>query len=533
MGRLRRPLLEVGESLQGPGGVRRARRTQLLRTRTHGRAAPRPHGRRHARVEAAGRRRAVGVRQVVARARRVAPGAADGGTRRLRIMVHHRPRARCSPIRRSSEAALPPGGDRTSFGPRRAGSRKTTADWCAPPQASSQDEETELVLLIDQFEELFTLTATSAERAAFLEALRVACDDRGAAVRVIVTLRADFYDRPLAYRGFGAFVAERTEAVLPLAPDELERAIDGPAERVGVGARARTCRGDRRRRRRPARRAPAAAVRAHRAVRAPRRRDDDADGLCEDRRRDRGARHAGRPALRAARRRRDGDASASYSCDSSRSARGPRTPGAASRAPSSTRSTSIPRLVDGVIDAFGHHRILTFDREATTREPTIEIAHEALIPAWERPPPRGSSEGREDVRTRIGAWWRASRSGRRERDTRSCSSGARLERLSSWLSETHLALARREREFVDQSMQRQEAEAAADRARIEEERALERRSIRRLRGLVAALAAASLLAASLAVIAVDRGGAAERRSEEARSRGSPAARSRPSTRIPA
>ena len=49
-----------------------------------------------------------------------------------------------------------------------------------------------------------------------------------------MTLRADFYDRPLIYPRFGELLAERTEAVPPLTPDELEQAIRGPAERVGI-----------------------------------------------------------------------------------------------------------------------------------------------------------------------------------------------------------------------------------------------------------------------------------------------------------
>ena len=51
---------------------------------------------------------------------------------------------------------------------------------------------------------------------------------------MIVTLRADFYDRPFVYPRFGELLAEGTEAVPPLTPDELERAIRGPAERIGV-----------------------------------------------------------------------------------------------------------------------------------------------------------------------------------------------------------------------------------------------------------------------------------------------------------
>ena len=42
------------------------------------------------------------------------------------------------------------------------------------------------------------------------------------------------------------------------------------------------------------------------------------------------------------------------------------------------------RTMDGVLDAFGRHRLLSFDRDPATREPTVEIAHEALLGAWDR-----------------------------------------------------------------------------------------------------------------------------------------------------
>ena len=93
-------------------------------------------------------------------------------------------------------------------------------DLVAPGQA-------EVVLVVDQFEEVFTLTTDERERELFLEALRVAAADPESRLRVIVTLRADFYDRPLVYPRFGELLAERTEAVPPLTPDELEQAIRG------------------------------------------------------------------------------------------------------------------------------------------------------------------------------------------------------------------------------------------------------------------------------------------------------------------
>ena len=61
------------------------------------------------------------------------------------------------------------------------------------------DDDTDLLLIIDQFEELFALTADESVRQAFLANLStVATDDRHR-VRVVVTLRADFFDRPLTY----------------------------------------------------------------------------------------------------------------------------------------------------------------------------------------------------------------------------------------------------------------------------------------------------------------------------------------------
>ena len=95
-------------------------------------------------------------------------------------------------------------------------------------------EGAELVLSVDQLEELYTITADVQERNAFLELVRVACADPGSRFRVVATLRADFYDRPLLQPRFGELLAARTEAIPPLTPEELEQAIRGPAERAGL-----------------------------------------------------------------------------------------------------------------------------------------------------------------------------------------------------------------------------------------------------------------------------------------------------------
>ena len=38
----------------------------------------------------------------------------------------------------------------------------------------------------------------------------------------------------------------------------------------------------------------------------------------------------------------------------------------------------------GVLARFGAARLITFDRDEATREPTVEVAHEALLREWPR-----------------------------------------------------------------------------------------------------------------------------------------------------
>ncbi len=90
----------------------------------------------------------------------------------------------------------------------------------------------ELLLVIDQFEELFTL-ATEADQRAFLNGLMYAVRAPRSRLRVVATLRADFYDRPLAFQPFGAAVNDATVTIAAMLPADLEAAIVEPAERVG------------------------------------------------------------------------------------------------------------------------------------------------------------------------------------------------------------------------------------------------------------------------------------------------------------
>ena len=95
------------------------------------------------------------------------------------------------------------------------------------------DDGSLLVLVVDQFEELYTHARPETARS-FLEALATAVSDPASRLRVVVTLRADFYDRPLRQRAIGEHFRRGTEVVTPMSPEEIARAITGPAERMGV-----------------------------------------------------------------------------------------------------------------------------------------------------------------------------------------------------------------------------------------------------------------------------------------------------------
>ena len=68
----------------------------------------------------------------------------------------------------------------------------------------------------------------------FLANLVSAVTDEQSRIRVVVTLRADFYDRPLQHRGLGELLRDGTEIITPMTPHELELAITSPAEQHGI-----------------------------------------------------------------------------------------------------------------------------------------------------------------------------------------------------------------------------------------------------------------------------------------------------------
>lgn len=96
-------------------------------------------------------------------------------------------------------------------------------------------EASKLVLVVDQFEEVFTLCQDSAERQAFFECLLGALDSTPQ-LCVILAMRADFFGKCLEqeYSGLAAQMQQNLVSVIPMTAAELEAAITKPAEQVNL-----------------------------------------------------------------------------------------------------------------------------------------------------------------------------------------------------------------------------------------------------------------------------------------------------------
>ncbi len=89
-----------------------------------------------------------------------------------------------------------------------------------------------VVLLVDQFEEVFSRCADEALRSAFIDNLVHAATVEGGRTIVLLTLRADFYGKCAAYPLLASALSEHQVLVGPMTTIELRRAIEGPAARA-------------------------------------------------------------------------------------------------------------------------------------------------------------------------------------------------------------------------------------------------------------------------------------------------------------
>ena len=312
------------------------------------------------------------------------------------------------------------------------------------------DETVDLVLVIDQFEEVFTLVEDESERALLLESIATAVLDERSRLHVIITLRADFTDKPLRYVDFGEMINRRFEFVLPLTADEVERAIAGPAQRVGLRLE---------------------------------------KGLVSTIIREAGNQPGTLPLMQHALlelfERREGRTLTNKVYREIGGVLGALVRSAEviyalldNAGQSATRQLFLRLVTLGegtedtrrrvlreevehlsehnsqlavVIGAFGRARLLSFDHDPITRGATIEVAHEALLKEWARLR-EWLNDSRADVRiqrqlaTAAHEWQKA------DQDASFLLTGARLEQFEGWAGNTTIALTQDERSYLDASI---------------------------------------------------------------------------------
>ena len=92
----------------------------------------------------------------------------------------------------------------------------------------------ELLLVVDQFEELFTVCTDRVQRDCFVRALLAAVTADGACTRVVLGVRADFYAQCARWPELVTALRDSQLLVGPMSQDELREVIVKPAEHAGM-----------------------------------------------------------------------------------------------------------------------------------------------------------------------------------------------------------------------------------------------------------------------------------------------------------
>ncbi|WP_280844655.1 MULTISPECIES: WD40 repeat domain-containing protein [unclassified Streptomyces] len=110
--------------------------------------------------------------------------------------------------------------------------REAVASWAQREAATARP-----VVIVDQFEEAFTLCSDESARRTFVRLLHAACTpgpDTPAPALVLLGIRADFYERCLDHPELADALQHRHMVLGPLTGGELREAVTGPARAVGL-----------------------------------------------------------------------------------------------------------------------------------------------------------------------------------------------------------------------------------------------------------------------------------------------------------
>ena len=362
---------------------------------------------------------------------------------------------------------------------------------------SAVEESGRALLLVDQFEDCFLLLDEQEQRA-FLDRLCAAVTDPALQVTVVLSLRADHYDRALRHRAFGELFEQGVVNVLPMSPEEIERAVISPAQRAGATVE-------------PALLAELVADTADRPGLLPLLQyaltelfDKSLGGPL------RAVDYRAVGGLRGALTRRAEQLRLGWNEEQQevatqlllRLARlGDHDRVARNRMPVAdlTALEGVdPVAVSAVLEDLARHRLISFDREVPDGRATVEVAHESLYEEWvwlrelvERH--RAALRRHSSLQLAVDEWESA------DRDPAYLLGEGRLAELRSWRRDGTLQLTRREVGFLDASEEQVVSQSTERLARDVAQHRLQKKARRRAwlvlassAALVAALAAAFL-----------------------------------------
>lgn len=355
------------------------------------------------------------------------------------------------------------------------------------------------VLVVDQLEELFLLCDDEGERRQYLDALLIAAARPGGLTRVILSVRSDVYGALAAFPDAAAMLRDNAILIGPMAEEELRRAIELPAERVGlvlepllVDDAVRDCGSE-----------PGALPLLSHALHETWRRRDGRTLTA------RGYHAAG--GVQGSIARTADEVFRGMSQEQRVIARGVllRLTGIAHGAVETRRRARVADLLSGSATAPAVERVvglLVDARLLTADDGAVEVAHEALIRHWPRLR-EWLDEDREGLRVRARITQAADDWLREHRDPGALYRGARLAAAAEWGASHGSELNELERRFLD-------ASAAAERGELE---AAKRRT-RRLRSLAIALGVLFVAALGATVFAISLSRVAQQEGERANSR---------------
>ncbi|MCY7320593.1 MAG: hypothetical protein LH660_02030, partial [Phormidesmis sp. CAN_BIN36] len=97
-----------------------------------------------------------------------------------------------------------------------------------------KDKDSEWLIFIDQFEELFTRCPSLEQRQNFIKSLTQIAESKDYSIKIVLAMRADFLGEFNPYPRFGKLLQRQIHLVNAMPEDELELAIKGPAAKHGV-----------------------------------------------------------------------------------------------------------------------------------------------------------------------------------------------------------------------------------------------------------------------------------------------------------